>query len=163
MKALAAVFVVLLAVFPLVSQTVVSPYRALHPIMPNGNQRNAPSSVSASDLGPDPSPPPPSGSNRTAQPVVATKVDVCLQASRLTVVATIDGIRGKLSVTNRSSAPVTPMAQFEVRNPTGGKVGTVSKIGEALAAGADEELEILATNLNASDLRLLKLTVAQTK
>jgi hypothetical protein len=43
----------------------------------------------------------------------------------------------------------------------GGKVGMVSKIGEALAAGDSEKIEVLATNLNAADLKLMKLAVAQ--
>ena len=42
---LAETLALALAVLPLHGQTAVSPYRALHPIMPDPNQRAAPSSV----------------------------------------------------------------------------------------------------------------------
>ncbi|MGA2174434.1 MAG: hypothetical protein ABSH38_05570 [Verrucomicrobiota bacterium] len=164
MTIFAAMLVVLLAGLPLRGQTAVSPYRALHPIMKDPNQRNAPSSVNESDLGPGPTPAPPPGPTQPAPPAAATaKVDACLKASKLSVLGTIDGIKGTLYVTNVGSLPVTPSVQFLVCDTRGGKVGTASKTGTALAAGADEKIEILATNLNAADLKLLRLTVTQTK
>jgi hypothetical protein len=148
-----------LAVLPLHGQTAVSPYRALHPIMPDPNERNAPSSVSQSDLGSN-------GASVTAPaqaPGVKTRMDACLKVSKMTVLGTIDGIKATLYVTNVSTLPVTPQAQFTVCDSRGGKVGTVSKTGTALAAGDYEKIEILATNLNAADLKLLKLTAIQIK
>ncbi len=156
--------VALLAALPLRAQTVVSPYRALHPIMKDPNQRNAPSSVNQSDLSPDPASASSPGLNQPAPPAApATKVDACLAASKLTVLGTIDGIKATLYVTNVGSLPVTPMVQFLVCDTRGVKVGTASKTGTPLAAGAEEKIEILATNLNAADLKLLKLTTAKSK
>jgi hypothetical protein len=162
MTVLAATFVVLLTGIPLHAQTV-SPYRAVSPIMRGSNQNYAPSSVNQSDLGADPSPARP-GQTQLAEPAIVTsRVDACLAASKLTVLGTIDGIKGTLYVTNVSSLPVTPLAQFVVCDTRGVKVGLASKTGTALGAGADEKIEFVATNLNAADLKLLKLTTAQSK
>jgi hypothetical protein len=81
--------------------------------------------------------------------------------SKLKVLGTIDGIKGTLYVTNVGPVAVTPAVQLMVCDTRGGKVGTVSKVGEALAAGESEKIEVLATNLNAADLKLMKLAVAQ--
>ena len=66
------------------------------------------------------------------------------------MLGTIDGIKATLYVTNVGSLP-TPMVQFLVCDTRGVKVGTASKTGTPLAAGAEEKIEILATNLNAAD------------
>jgi hypothetical protein len=55
------------------------------------------------------------------------------------------------------------VVHFLVCDTRGGKVGAVAKTGTALAAGDNEKIEVLATNLNAADLKLVKLTVAQVK
>jgi hypothetical protein len=148
-------FGLVLAGLPLHGQTAISPYRALHPIMPDPNQRNAPSSVTSADLG--------SNDTSAASPKrgLAVKVDSALAPSKLKVLGTIDGIKGTLYVTNVGPVVVTPAVQLMVCDTRGGKVGVVSKIGEALAAGENEKIEVLATNLNAADLKLMKLAVAQ--
>jgi hypothetical protein len=144
---------------PLHGQTAISPYRALHPIMPDPNQRNAPSSVSQSDLGSNGT----SAASSGQSTGVKTRIDACLMPSKVKILGTIDGIKGTLYVTNISSVSVTPSVQFLVCDSRGNRVGTVSRTGDALAAGDDEKIEVLATNLNAADLKLLKLTVAAAK
>ncbi|MGO8701492.1 MAG: hypothetical protein ACLQVY_27725 [Limisphaerales bacterium] len=151
-------FGLVLAGLPLHGQTAISPYRALRPIMPDPNQRNAPSSVSSADL----------GSNETAaaapsKRAVGLRVDPSLAPSKLKVLGTIEGIKGTLYVTNVGPVSVTPSVQLMVCDTRGGKVGMLSKIGEALAAGDSEKIEVLATNLNAADLKLMKLAVAQNR
>ena len=146
-----------LAALALHGQTAVSPYRALRPIMPDPNQRKAPSSVTPSDLGSDAAAP----ASPAQTTVVKTREDACLAASRLRVLGTIDGIKATLYVTNVGALLVRPTAQFMVCDARGGRVGMVSKTGTALAAGDNEKIEILATNLNAADLKLLKLTAAR--
>jgi hypothetical protein len=158
---LSAALGILLAGLALRGQTVVSPYRALHPIMKDPNQPNAPSSVNPSDVGASTSAITP-GQSQPAQPgAFAARVDRCLAASKLMVLGTIEGIKGTLYVTNVGAVLVTPRAQFLVCDTRGAKVGTASKTGAALAAGAYEKIEILATNLNAADLKLMKLTVQE--
>jgi hypothetical protein len=148
-------FGLVLAALPLHGQTAVSPYRALRPIMPDPNQRTAPSSVTPADL----------GSNDTSAAAskrgLGVRVDPSLAPSKLKVLGTIDGIKGTLYVTNVGPVAVTPAVQLMVCDTRGGKVGVVSKIGEALAAGDNEKIEVLATNLNAADLKLMRLAVAQ--
>jgi hypothetical protein len=148
-----------LAVLPLHGQTVVSPYRALRPIMSDPNERNAPSSVSQADVGSNGV----AVTRRTPPNAVKPKVDASLAASKIHILGTVDGIKGTLYVTNIGADSVTPMVQFLVCDTRGGKLGMVSKAGTALAAGDNEKIEILATNLNAADLKLFKLTVAQMK
>lgn len=122
--------------------------------MPDPNQRNAPSSVTPSDLGPGNS----AGSARPAS--FNPRVDASLAASKIKVLGTVDGIKGTLYVTNVSAVSLTPQVQFMVCDTRGDKVGMVSKIGTALAGGDNEKIEILATNLNAADVKLVKLSVA---
>lgn len=123
--------------------------------MADPNQPNAPSSVSTSDLSLIDTTP------VSAKRGLGLKLDPSLAPSKLKVLGTIDGIKGTLFVTNVGPTSVTPMVQLMVCDTRGGKVGMVSKIGEALAAGDSEKIEVLATNLNAADLKLMKLAVAQ--
>jgi hypothetical protein len=139
-------------VLPMCGQTAISPYRAVHPIMPDPNQRAAPSSATEADLGPSPS----------SSPAKA-RIESCLTASKLHVLGTIDGIKATLYVTNVSERAVTPQAKFMVCDTRGSKLATVAKLGDILAAGGSEKIEILATNLNAADLKLLQLSAAQNK
>ena len=130
---LSAALGILLAGLALRGQTVVSPYRALHPIMKDPNQPNAPSSVNPSDVGASTSAITP-GQSQPAQPgAFAARVDRCLAASKLMVLGTIEGIKGTLYVTNVGAVLVTPRAQFLVCDTRGAKVGTASKTGAALA------------------------------
>jgi hypothetical protein len=149
-------FGLVLAGLPLHGQTAISPYRALHPIMPDPNQRNAPSSVSSADLGSNDT------SAASSKRGLGVRLDPSLMPSKLKVLGTIEGIKGTLYVTNVGPVSVTPSVQLMVCDTRGGKVGMVSKVGEALAAGDSEKIEVLATNLNAADLKLMKLAVAQT-
>jgi hypothetical protein len=139
------------------TQITVTPYQALHPIMKDPRQRNAPTSLNQypGELST------PSAPVAVAPPkpaVVISRIDSGLAVSPLTLLGTTDGLKGRLYVTNIGSQAVTPLAQFMVCDGKGFQVGLTSKKGEMLAPEKAERIEVLATNLNAADLKLMKLT-----
>jgi hypothetical protein len=142
----------------------------VHPSLKDPNKRNAPTSLNRDpSLAQDPS----QSSNRStalptaaqpAQPaVIVAKIDAGLAASKLTIIGTINGVRGTIYVTNAGAQEITPVVQLAVCDQKGFKVGLASKTGAALAPNADEKIVILATNLNATDLKLMRLTTVGAK
>jgi hypothetical protein len=166
---MAIVLVILAGTFAALGQVGSSPTQLVHPILKDPNSRKGVTSLNSNPGLVDDS-----GGNQvsnrsatlpsTAQPSVpgATlpKIDSGLAASKLSMIGTINGVRGTLYVTNTSSADITPFVQLMVCDQKGYKVGVVSKIGTVLAPNADEKIVILATNLNATDLKLVRLTSA---
>lgn len=152
------------------AQTVATTKNVLHPIMKDGT-RNAPTSLDR-----DPSekaalqqpaaphsvtPLPPA---QPAKPVeIVARIDAGLAASKISLIGTVSGIKGRLYVTNIGSQVVIPQAQFAVCDQKGFQVGTAAKSGQALAPNDAEKIEVLATNLNAVDLKLMKLTAGPEK
>jgi hypothetical protein len=145
-----------------------SPMQLLHPILKDPNKRNAPTSLNrdpsmAQDLnqgqGQD------KGSNRLAAPLSSAqsaatvpKIDPGLAASKLAIIGTINGVRGTIYVTNTGIREITPVVQLIVCDDKGAKICVASKTGAALAPDADEKIVLLATNLYATDLRLMRVT-----
>jgi len=160
--------------FPLLAQTVATPYRVLHPIMKDPTHRYAPTSL---DQDPSEALPPPAARSAppaarsapgvatgAARPVeVVAKIEAGLAVSKITLMGTIDGLKGRFYVTNLGPSTVTPRAQLAVCDPKGFQLGSTSKTGAALAPNEEEKIEVLATNLNAVDLKLMKLTGSQNK
>jgi hypothetical protein len=147
------------AAFGLRAQTIVTPYQALHPIMKDPHQRNAPTSLNQYP-GELTSPAAPAAvlMAPAKPPVIVARIDSGLAASAISLIGTVDGLKGRLYVTNIGSADVTPLAQFVVCDPKGFQVGTASQKGSLLSPNESERMEIVATNLNAVDLKLLKLS-----
>jgi len=172
MPFIAVVVVVLAGVVASQGQVASSPTKLVHPIIKDPDHRLAPTSLNQ-----DPDavksvsqkPSPAAGTPRAAAvdpaapaPIVA-KVDAGLVASPITVIGTMNGIKGTLYVTNVGAQEVTPMVLLAVCDPKGLKVGTTAKTGAALAPNTAEKFVLLATNLNATQLKLMQLTRAGTK
>jgi hypothetical protein len=169
---LAIVFIVFfVAAFSVGAQTVVTPYQALHPIMKDPNKRNAPTSLDQdpsekADLQPaaPPARPAPLPPAQPAKPVaIVARIDAGLAASKISLLGTVNGIKGRLYVTNIGSQMIIPLAQFAVCDQKGFQVGSTAQTGQPLAPNEAEKIEVLATNLNAVDLKLVKLTAAPEK
>jgi hypothetical protein len=96
-----------------------------------------------------------------AKPVeIIAQIDASLAASKLSLIGTVSGIKGRLYVTNIGSQVVSPKVQFAVCDRNGFKIGATTKTAPALAPNEAEKIEVLATNLNAVDLKLMKLSAS---
>jgi hypothetical protein len=170
MKLLLAI-VFLVAAFSVGAQTVANPYQVLHPIMKDPNKRNAPTSLDRdpsekADLQPTapttrPAALPPAQPAKPAE--IVARIDAGLAASKISLLGTVNGIKGRLYVTNIGSQVVIPLAQFAVCDQKGFQVGSTAKTGQPLEPNDVEKIEVLATNLNAVDLKLVKLTAGALK
>jgi predicted regulator of Ras-like GTPase activity (Roadblock/LC7/MglB family) len=99
-----------------------------------------------------------------AQPaVIVARIDSGLAASRLSLIGTINGIKGTIYVTNVGAQEITPMVQMAVCDQKGYQLGVASKTGAVLAPNADERIVVVATNLNAAELKLMHLTTVGAK
>jgi len=165
MPFLAVVLVILAGAIASQAQVASSPMQLMHPILKDPNHRNAPTSLNQDpgllrELSQNPN----SNPNRaamapSAQPgVVVAKIDPGLAASKLTLIGTMDGLKGTMYVTNMGAREITPVAQWVVCDPKGYKLGLASKTGTPLAPNADERIVVVATNLNAVELKLMRLT-----
>jgi hypothetical protein len=146
------------------AQTTVTPFQALHPIMKDPNKRNAPSSLDqdSGDIADmrrtSPNRPSVPTAAQPAKPVeIVARIDVSLAASAISLIGTVNGIKGKIYVTNIGSLMITPLAQFAVCDQKGFQIGMLAKTGTPLAPEDTERIDVLATNLNAVDLKLMKL------
>ncbi len=164
------VLVILAGAISSPGQVASSPTQLLHPIMKDPNHRNAPTSLNQdpamlqemsqnpnqNQSRPGPAQPP--------QPaVIVAKIDSGLAASKMTFIGTMNGLKGTMYVTNLGPQVVTPLAKWAVCDPKGFQVGLASKTGTALAPNADERIVIVATNLNAAELKLMHLTAVAVK
>jgi len=165
MPFMVVVLVVLAGAVASRGQVASSPMTLLHPILKDPNHRMAPTSLSQDpamlrEMSQNPnSNPNPAVAAQPAQPaVIVAKIDSGLTASKLTLIGTINGLKGTMYVTNIGALAVTPVVQLAVCDQKGFKVGLASKTGAALAPNADERIVVLATNLNAAELKLMHLT-----
>jgi hypothetical protein len=168
MKLLVAI-VIFATAFSLRAQTMINPFQALHPIMKDPNNRNAPTSLNQD---PDQNERDemeqrhqnhpehrPGQSVGTLEPVdIIARVDDTFAISPLNLVGTVNGVKGTLYVTNTGSALATPSAEFAVCNAGGYLLNTAAKTGHALAPNESETLEVIANDLYAADLRLITVT-----
>jgi hypothetical protein len=156
------------AAFSIGAQTTITPYQALHPIMKDRTNRNAPTSLDrdpgekASLQPAAPSRPAPVAPAQPAKPAkpaeIVARIDAGLAASKISLLGTVNGIKGRLYVTNIGLQVVIPLAQFAVCDQKGFQVGSTAKTGPPLAPNEVEKIEVLATNLNAVDIKLMKLS-----
>jgi hypothetical protein len=168
---MAVVLVVLAGALTSPGQVGSSATQLVHPILRDPNRRNAPTSLNQDpSLAGDTTRSQNSNrsgtlpSTQSGQPaVVVAKIDSGLAASKLSMMGTMNGIRGTIYVTNTGPQEITPVVQLVVCDQKGFKVGVASKTGTLLAPNADEKIVILATNLNATDLKLSRLTSVGTK
>jgi hypothetical protein len=153
-------------------QVASSPTQLVHPIIKDLNHRNAPTSLNqdpdaAGSQSQNPRPtaaaPRPARVEPATPAAMVPKVDAGLVASPISVIGTMNGIKGTLYVTNVGAQEITPLVLLAVCDLKGLKVGTASKTGSALAPNAAEKFVILATNMNATELKLMQLTRAGTK
>ncbi len=164
MKILSLCFLALAVVLALPAQGQPSPYRLLQPIMKNPNQRQAPSSVTAADLGEQQQQQQQqqaaAAAAAPAKPaVIVAKIDHELAASPVNVIARVTGIKGTIYVTNLTGDQVLPHSQFAVLDRNGIQLGVASRLGSSLAAYGFERIDVIATNAGCTDLKLMKLSV----
>jgi len=136
-----------------------SPYRVLRPIMPDPNNRQAPSSVRQQDL--QPSQPQPDAAVKAAPPKptqIVAKIDDGLAISKITLTGRVTGIKGAFYVTNFTSDAVEPHLQFAVCDRNGVQIGVASKIGSAVTPYNAGRMDVVATNVGGVDLKLMKLS-----
>jgi hypothetical protein len=172
MKLLPAILF-LVAALSVRAQTVANTSNVLHSIMKDPKKRNAPSSLDQ-----DPSlsaefrntHPARSATLPTAQPIapaqpaaIIARIDAGLAASQISLIGTVNGLKGRLYVTNIGSQEVMPLARFAVLNEKGFQIGSTAKTGQMLAPNEAEKIEVLATNFNAVDLKLMKLSAGPEK
>jgi hypothetical protein len=168
MKLLPAIIIFFVAAFSVRAQTVANTSNVLHPILKDPSKRNAPTSldqdpsVSAEFRASSPTRP---ATLPGAQPIapakpaeIVAKIDSSLAASTISLIGTVNGIKGRFYVTNIGSGMVVPLAQFAVCNEKGFQIGSTAKTGGPLAPNDAEKIEVLATNFNAVSLKLMKLT-----
>jgi hypothetical protein len=173
MPFMAVVLVVLAGAVASQGQVASSPITLLHPILKDPNHRNAPTSLNQDpamlkEMSQNPNSNPNQAAGQAAaqaaQPaVIVAKIDSGLAASKLTLMGTINGLKGTMYVTNMGATEVTPVVQLAVCDQKGFKLGLASKTGTALAPNADERIVVLATNLNATELKLMHLTTVVVK
>jgi len=161
MKTLSLFFLALALTISVEAQP--SPYRVLRPIMKDPNQRQAPSSVTAADLGQQQQQQQAAAAAAAAEPpkpaVIVAKIDRELAASPVNVMARVSGIKGTIYVTNLSGGQVLPHSQFAVLDRNGIQLGVASRLGSSLPAYGFERIEVVATNAGCTDLKLMKLSV----
>ena len=169
MSFMAVVLVVLAGAVASSGQSASSPMQLVHPILKDPNHRMAPTSLDRDpsmiqDLNQNPRPrrrvAPPAAAQPAQPAVIVAKIDANLAASKVAMIGTINGLKGTIYVTNVSAREITPLAEWAVCDQKGFKIGAAFKTGAALAPNADERIVVLATNLNATDLKLMRLTDA---
>jgi hypothetical protein len=171
MPFMAVVLAVLAGAMASQGQSASSPTQLVHPILKDPDKRLAPTSLDRDpslldDTGPNASPRSTPKRPATlpaaaapAQPaVIVAKIDSGLLASKLTMIGTINGIKGSIYVTNTGPQEITPVLQVAVCDQKGFKVGVASKTGAVLAPNANERIVVLGTNFNATELKLMRLT-----
>jgi hypothetical protein len=173
MFVMAVVLVILAGAFSSRGQSASSPTQLVHPILKDPNKRFAPTSLDRDPSlldDPNSSPSPnrpaarPAAAAQPAQPaVIVAKIDSGLAASKLAMIGTMNGVKGTIYVTNMGPQAITPVVQVAVCDQKGFKLGTASKTGAALAPNADERIVVLGTNLNATELKLMRLTIVGAK
>ncbi len=168
---MAVVLVILAGAVSSPGQVGSSPTQLVHPILKDPyNNRNAPTSLNQDpamlrEMSQNPNQN--QGRPAAAQPaqpaVIVAKIDAGLAASRMTFIGTMNGLKGTMYVTNVGPQEVTPLVQWAVCDQKGFQVGLASKTGTVLAPNAEERIVVVATNLNAADLKLMHLTSVAVK
>jgi hypothetical protein len=80
-----------------------------------------------------------------------------LKPSPINLFGKIDGLSGTLYVTNIGKASIAPFVQLAVVDKNGRMVGWVTNSGPQLQPKESEKIQVLATNLNAVDFKIMRL------
>jgi predicted regulator of Ras-like GTPase activity (Roadblock/LC7/MglB family) len=170
MPFIAVVLAVLAGAVASPGQVASSPMQLVHPILKDPNHRNAPTSLNQDpsllremNQNPNSNPNRPAAAQPAQPAVIVARIDSGLAASRLSLIGTINGIKGTIYVTNVGAQEITPMVQMAVCDQKGYQLGVASKTGAVLAPNADERIVVVATNLNAAELKLMHLTTVGAK
>jgi hypothetical protein len=96
-----------------------------------------------------------------ADPVAAKPatpaIEPDLKPSPISLLGKIDGLAGTLYVTNIGKKALAPYYQIAVLDKGGKTVGWVTNTVAELQPKESEKIQVLATNANAVDLKLMKL------
>ena len=110
---------------------------------------------------PTPQPRPAATPNPTPTAVTADQrpalIEPDLKPSPISLFGKIDGLSGTLYVTNIGKASVAPFVQLAVVDKNGRMVGWVTNSGPELQPKESEKIQVLATNLNAVDFKIMRL------
>ena len=169
-----AVFIFLLVALSAGAQTVATTANVLHPLMKNQQDPKHPHALSSVDRDPNESADlqaptsrayaPAAQSGAAAKPaVIIARIDPNLIASPISMIGTISGIKGRLYVTNIGAQTIIPFVQLAVCDRKGFKIASTSKTGLALAPNEGERIDVVATNADAADLKLMKLSAGSGK
>ncbi len=148
-----------LAVFAVSSSAQVTARRALQPltkqgvIPPTPGQREAAAAAAARANAAQT--PAPAAAKPGAQ--AAATIEADLQPSKVTLFGKIEGLSGTLFVTNVGVKAVAPFVQLAVIDKDGRTVGYVTNGAPEIQPKTSEKIQVLATNLNAVDLKIVRL------
>jgi hypothetical protein len=145
------------------AQVATSPTQLVRPALKNVNQRYGQSKSQPPASQPSPCPPGAVAAQSSQPASIIAKIEPGLAPSKLSIIGTVNGLKGILYVTNTGVLNVTPSVELVICDQKGFKIGSTSLTGEALTPNADEKFVFLATNLNATDLKLNRLAVAPPK
>lgn len=172
--------IIVLTAVSVQAQTVANTHNVLHPIMKDPNNRQGMSSLDRDPAMKAEYMPAAINAQRASAahqsaygaaevgvPVkpteIVTRIDPTLVVSKISVIGTLSGLKGRLYVTNTGPQLVIPHAQFAVCDRNGVKIGSATKAGDALAPNEGEQIEVLATNVSAVDLKLMTMSTGSGK
>ena len=142
-------FALLLALV-LSASAQVTARRALQPLTKQGIIPPAPR--------PDLAKPGPTAPTQPAKPAAqAPAIEPDLKPSTIKLFGKIDGLSGTFFVTNVGNRAVAPFAQLAVLDKSGKPVGWVTNSAGEIQPNEAAKIQVLATNANAVDLKIVRL------
>jgi hypothetical protein len=93
-------------------------------------------------------------------PAIVAQIDHRLQPSDISIIGTLSGLKCSFNIKNVSAKSEIPKIVLAVCDRKGFKIGTAIKTGAAIAPDETEKIDILATNVDGADVKLMKLTAA---
>lgn len=106
---------------------------------------------------PTPAAPAPAATAASATPQAASAIEADLKASPIKLFGKIEGLSGTLYVTNIGAKAVSPFVQLAVVDKSGKMVGSVTNSGAEIQPQESTKIQVLATNLNAVDFKIMRL------
>jgi hypothetical protein len=152
------VFSVLLALVVSASAQVTA-RRALQPLYKDGALRTP-----SQQVGAKPAPAPAPAAAPAPTPVAArtgtqaSGIEPDLKPSKISLFGKIEGLSGTFFVTNVGNRAVAPFAQLAVLDKNGKVIGWATNSASVIQPKESEKIQILATNANAVDLKIVRLT-----
>ena len=132
----------------------VTARRALQPLTKKGIIPPAPPPTLAKPGSPAPAP-----TAAAATPAAqAPTIEADLKPSKIALFGKIAGLSGTFFVTNVGTHAVAPFAQLAVLDKSGKPVGWVTNSADEIQPNEATKIQVLATNANAVDLKIVRLT-----